>query len=189
MERTLEFLMNSLWEAHYSLVGWHLWCASSVGRLTKYFFVTSGTFSLSNVCRNPARLSFLIFRSWFCETSDEIDCLILYSGYRLNSTMLIWALHPFFLIPAGKPFCWNGIRIYSSGDLTDNQDFSFHQGWMECRQDDHRLYGVCEFGGVERWNGTVEWTTGVEHWSVEFLFHTPLSYEFAFKYNLVFINS
>ena len=24
---------------------------------------------------------------------------------------------------------------------------------------------VCEFAGVERWNGTVEWTTGVEHWT------------------------
>ena len=24
---------------------------------------------------------------------------------------------------------------------------------------------VCEFAGVERWNGTVEWTTGVEYWS------------------------
>ena len=22
--------------------------------------------------------------------------------------------------------------------------------------------GVCEFGGLEWWNGTVEWTTGVE---------------------------
>ena len=24
---------------------------------------------------------------------------------------------------------------------------------------------VCEFGGLERWNGTVEWTTGVEYWT------------------------
>ena len=24
---------------------------------------------------------------------------------------------------------------------------------------------VCEFAGVERWNGTVEWTSGVEYWT------------------------
>ena len=25
--------------------------------------------------------------------------------------------------------------------------------------------GEYEFGGLERWNGTVEWTTGVEYWT------------------------
>ena len=24
---------------------------------------------------------------------------------------------------------------------------------------------VCEFAGVERWNGTVEWSTGLEYWN------------------------
>ena len=24
---------------------------------------------------------------------------------------------------------------------------------------------VCEFGGLERWNGTVEWSTGLDYWS------------------------
>ena len=33
---------------------------------------------------------------------------------------------------------------------------------------------VCEFAGVERWNGTVEWTTGVEYWSA-----TPTNERFA----------
>ena len=23
----------------------------------------------------------------------------------------------------------------------------------------------CEFGGLERWNGTVEWSTGLDYWS------------------------
>ena len=27
------------------------------------------------------------------------------------------------------------------------------------------LMRVCELGGLERWNGTVEWTTGVEYWT------------------------
>ena len=25
--------------------------------------------------------------------------------------------------------------------------------------------GVCEFGGLEWWNGTVNWTTRVEYWT------------------------
>lgn len=77
-----------------------------LGRLTKYFFVISGTFPLSNDFRNSDRLSSLIFRIWFCETPDEIDCFMLYSqtGYSLNFTMLIWALHPFFLDPCRYTF-------------------------------------------------------------------------------------
>ena len=27
------------------------------------------------------------------------------------------------------------------------------------------LSGVCEFGGLEWWNGTVEWSTGLDYWS------------------------
>ena len=26
-------------------------------------------------------------------------------------------------------------------------------------------YQLCEFGGLEWWNGTAEWTTGVECWT------------------------
>ena len=33
---------------------------------------------------------------------------------------------------------------------------------------------VCEFGGVERWNGTVEWSTGLDYWSA-----TPTNTHFA----------
>ena len=42
---------------------------------------------------------------------------------------------------------------------------------------------VCEFGGVERQTGTVEWTTGVEYWngavessgSIIFLYHGTIN--------------
>ena len=27
------------------------------------------------------------------------------------------------------------------------------------------LQRVCEFGGLERWNGMVEWSTGLDYWS------------------------
>ena len=27
------------------------------------------------------------------------------------------------------------------------------------------VHWVCEFGGLEWWNGMVEWTTGVEYWT------------------------
>ena len=29
----------------------------------------------------------------------------------------------------------------------------------------HKRKREYEFGGLERWNGTVEWTTGVEYWT------------------------
>ena len=32
-------------------------------------------------------------------------------------------------------------------------------------QEVYRSWEECEFGGVERWNGTVEWTTGVDYWT------------------------
>ena len=41
-------------------------------------------------------------------------------------------------------------------------------------KDQGSLARVCEFAGVERWNGTVEWTTGVEYWSA-----TPTNRRFA----------
>ena len=30
-----------------------------------------------------------------------------------------------------------------------------------------------EFGGLERWNGTVEWTTGVKYWTGLLECHAP----------------
>ena len=118
------FVISSGWTLYdkpiIPFVGWHLWCTSSVGRLTKYFFV-SRAFPLSNDSLFPDL--YLV-----CETTYEMDCFMVYPGYRWNSCS------PFFLDPASTPFCWSGIWTYSSGDRTDNQEFSFHQGWMECCQ-------------------------------------------------------
>ena len=43
---------------------------------------------------------------------------------------------------------------------------------------------VCEFGGLEWWNGTVEWSTGLDYWSA-----TPTNAQFgptSMATNLIF---
>ena len=48
-----------------------------------------------------------------------------------------------------------GISIYRALLVTCQK----LEAWLSC------YVGEYEFGGLERWNGTVEWTTGVEYWT------------------------
>ena len=54
------------------------------------------------------------------------------------------------------------IKLYTQASISDS-------GRLTCGR-------VCEFGGLEWWNGTVEWTTGLDYWSA-----TPTNIQLAWS--------
>ena len=122
----------TVWAIATSLpVGWHWWCASAVGRLTKKFFVTATFYFQEHSCSSLPCWT-LSPQYWPCIHDKRHIPLF-------QCVVCIW----FFVYPAGKLGCYCAPCSCNTLYRTGSQQFAFHRQWKAWHQNEQLVLLPC----------------------------------------------